>query len=75
MSVNEVPQLALVRFTGLGIICFNDEQQRGEIAVIRDDKHQYQSESSGPFTRMVPSRTSWFIATSRLMTNCRKRTS
>lgn len=40
MSVNESSATALVRFTGLGIICFNDEQQRGEIAVIRDDKHQ-----------------------------------
>ncbi len=40
MSVNEGSATALVRFTGLGIICFNDEAQRGEIAVIRDDKHQ-----------------------------------
>lgn len=40
MSVNESSATALVRFTGLGIICFNDEAQRGEIAVIRDDKHQ-----------------------------------
>jgi len=40
MSVNEGSATALVRFTGLGIICFNDEGQRGEIAIIRDDKHQ-----------------------------------
>jgi hypothetical protein len=41
MSVNESSATALVRFTGLGIICFNEERQRGEIAVIRDDdKHQ-----------------------------------
>jgi len=40
MSVNESSATALVRFTGLGIICFNDEGQRGEIAVIRDDKHR-----------------------------------
>jgi hypothetical protein len=39
MSVNESSATALVRFTGLGIICFNKERQRGEIAVIRDHKH------------------------------------
>ncbi|MDX6695533.1 MAG: hypothetical protein QOF02_3136 [Blastocatellia bacterium] len=39
MSINESSATALVRFTGLGIICFNDERGRGEIAAIRDDKH------------------------------------
>ncbi|MDX6613561.1 MAG: hypothetical protein QOD75_2747 [Blastocatellia bacterium] len=39
MSVNESSATALVRFTGLGIICFSQERQRGEIAVIRDHKH------------------------------------
>ena len=39
MSVNESSATALVRFTGLGIICFNKEKQRGEIGVIRDHKH------------------------------------
>lgn len=39
MPVKESSATALVRFTGLGIICFNDARQRGEIAVIRDDKH------------------------------------
>jgi hypothetical protein len=39
MSIKESSATALVRFTGLGIICFNEEQQRGEIAAIRDDKH------------------------------------
>jgi hypothetical protein len=39
MSVKESSATALVRFTGLGIICFNKESQRGEIGVIRDDKH------------------------------------
>ena len=39
MSVNESSATALVRFTGLGIICFNKDRQRGEIAAIRDDKH------------------------------------
>ena len=39
MSVNESSATALVRFTGLGIVCFNKDQQRGEIAAIRDNKH------------------------------------
>lgn len=39
MSVQERSATALVRFTGLGIICFNKDRQRGEIGVIRDDKH------------------------------------
>jgi hypothetical protein len=39
MPVNESSATALLRFTGLGIICFNEEKQRGEIAAIRDDKH------------------------------------
>src|SRR6266849_8594724 len=39
MSVNESSATALVRFTGLGIICFNQDRQRGEIAAIRDNKH------------------------------------
>jgi len=39
MPVQESFATALVRFTGLGIICFNDDQQRGEIGVIRDNNH------------------------------------
>src|SRR3979411_1485147 len=39
MSINEGSATALVRFTGLGIICFNKEGQRGEIGAIRDNKH------------------------------------
>lgn len=39
MSVNEGSATALVRFTGLGIVCFNKDRQRGEIAAIRDNKH------------------------------------
>ena len=39
MSIQESSATALVRFTGLGIICFNDARQRGEIGVIRDNKH------------------------------------
>jgi len=39
MSVKESSATALVRFTGLGMICFNKDRQRGEIAVVRDNKH------------------------------------
>ena len=39
MPVKESSATALVRFTGLGIVCFNEERRRGEIAAIRDDKH------------------------------------
>lgn len=39
MSLNESSATALVRFTGLGIVCFNDNPRRGEIAAIRDNKH------------------------------------
>jgi len=39
MPVQESSATALVRFTGLGIICFNHDQQRGEIGVIRDNNH------------------------------------
>jgi hypothetical protein len=40
MPVNESSATALVRFTGLGIVCFNKQGQRGEIAAIRDNKHR-----------------------------------
>jgi hypothetical protein len=40
MSVKESSATALIRFTGLGIVCFNKERQRGEIGVIRDNKHE-----------------------------------
>jgi hypothetical protein len=39
MSIKESTATALVRYTGLGIICFNSDLRRGEIAAIRDDKH------------------------------------
>jgi hypothetical protein len=39
MSINEGSATALIRFTGLGIVCFNKDPQRGEIAVIRDHHH------------------------------------
>jgi hypothetical protein len=40
MSLNESSATALVRFTGLGIVCFNEDKQRGEIGAIRDTKHK-----------------------------------
>ncbi|MFS8087023.1 MAG: hypothetical protein ACMG6H_15425 [Acidobacteriota bacterium] len=40
MSVKEGSATALVRFNGLGIICFNKDKQRGEVGVIRDNKHK-----------------------------------
>lgn len=40
MLVKESSATALIRFTGLGIICFNKDKRRGEIAAIRDDKHK-----------------------------------
>lgn len=39
MSLKESSATALVRFTGLGIVCFNKERRRGEVGVIRDNKH------------------------------------
>lgn len=39
MSINESSATGLIRFTGLGIVCFNHERGRGEIAAIRDNKH------------------------------------
>jgi hypothetical protein len=40
MAIIESTSTALVRFTGLGILCFNKELNRGEIAIIRDEKHK-----------------------------------
>src|ERR1700741_4166589 len=40
MSINESSATALIRFTGMAIICFNHEKECGEIAAIRDDKHR-----------------------------------
>lgn len=39
MSINESSATGLIRFTGLGIACFNRERGRGEVAAIRDNKH------------------------------------
>lgn len=40
MPLNQSSATALVRFTGLGIVCFNEDRQRGEIGAIRDTKHK-----------------------------------
>jgi hypothetical protein len=40
MAIQESTATALVRFTGLGILCFNKQQNRGEIAIIRDENHK-----------------------------------
>lgn len=40
MHIKESTAAALVRFTGLGVILFNPDLGRSEIAVIRDDKHE-----------------------------------
>jgi len=39
MSVKESSATALIRFTGLGIICFNKDLHRGEIGAVRDNNH------------------------------------
>jgi hypothetical protein len=40
MSIQESSATVLVRFTGLGIVCFNSERQRGEVAAVRDQNHE-----------------------------------
>jgi len=39
MSIIESAANTLVRFTGLGIVCFNETQNRCEMAVLRDERH------------------------------------
>jgi hypothetical protein len=39
MPIQESSATALVRFTGLGILCFNEDRARGEIGIVRDTKH------------------------------------
>lgn len=39
MPLNESSATALVRITGLAIVCFNEEQRRGEVAILRDRHH------------------------------------
>lgn len=40
MPVQESSATALIRLTGLAMICLNQTDQRGEIGIIRDDKHE-----------------------------------
>ena len=40
MPLNESSATALVRVTGLAIVCFNEQSKRGEVAIIRDDNHR-----------------------------------
>jgi hypothetical protein len=64
MSVNESSATALVRFTGLGILCFNRERQGGEIknmdynanAVYSDmpDHYKYLSSADGHRIELSP---------------------
>ena len=39
MPIQESSATALIRVTGLAICCLNQERQRAEVAVIRDDSH------------------------------------
>jgi hypothetical protein len=48
MPVQESSATALIRFTGLGIICFNPEKQQGEIAILRDEDHQLSIKAQRP---------------------------
>jgi len=41
MPIQESSATALVRVTGLAIICFNEQRDCGEIGIIRDDKHTF----------------------------------
>ncbi|HEY0007027.1 MAG TPA: hypothetical protein VGB17_19760 [Pyrinomonadaceae bacterium] len=49
MSVKESSATALIRYTGLGIVCFNKDLRRGEIAAIRDHKHTLSIKIQQPF--------------------------
>ena len=48
MPVQESSATALIRFTGLAIICFNPQEQRGEIGIIRDEKHLFSIAAQQP---------------------------
>lgn len=41
MSIKESSANTLVRFTGMGLINFSDENSHGDISVIRDEKHTF----------------------------------
>src|SRR5436190_11569365 len=49
MLVQESSATALVRFTGLGILGFNEDKRRGEIAAVRDNKHSLTVRIQRPF--------------------------
>lgn len=48
MPVTESSATALVRVRGLGIACFNETQNRGEVALIRDGRHTLSVKISKP---------------------------
>jgi hypothetical protein len=48
MPVTENSATALVRVRGLGIACFNETQNRGEVALIRDGRHTLSIKISKP---------------------------
>jgi hypothetical protein len=48
MPIKESSAALLVRFTGLGIVCFNQQRRRGEIAAIRDTKHLFSARLQRP---------------------------
>lgn len=48
MPVRESSATALVRVRGLGIACFNDTKNRGEVALIRDTRHTLSLRISKP---------------------------
>jgi hypothetical protein len=48
MPVRENSATALVRVRGLGIICFNQTKNRGEVALIRDGRHTLSLRISKP---------------------------
>lgn len=41
MPIQESSATALVRVTGLAIICFNEQRRRGEFGIVRDNNHTF----------------------------------
>ena len=48
MSIKESGATALIRFRGLGLVVFNKAKNRGEIAIIRDEKHELSIKVQAP---------------------------
>lgn len=48
MSIKESGATALVRFRGLGLVVFNKAKNRGEVAIIRDEKHELSIKVQAP---------------------------